>query len=305
MRRRSPLMLFGVVALSALTVGCGADEPGRQTEVRVAATTGFAAELARAVAGEDAKVAQIVPASASPHSYGASARDRAAIASADLVVAFGFSYEEGLPLEDAGAPLFEIAERVVDEAGEADSAASGTTGKQGPEEGDPHVWMDPVLMAEAAGELADELARIDPGGAPGYRDRAERHAAALRALHGELRRTLRVIPAERRKLVTSHDSLAYFAERYDLEVVASAFGLAPEAEASARAVAGVISTIRSEGVPVIFGQQGDDPRVVARIAREAGVKVVDDLVIENPRPGQDLAATLQFDAKLIADALGP
>lgn len=285
--RLRPLAAVTALGAATLALGCGSDDAGRSGKLRVAATTGFAAELARAVAGDSADVTQVIPASAAPHAYGASAQDRAAITTADLVVAFGRSYEEGLPLEDADGPLFEIAEHA------------------GHEEGDPHVWMDPVLMAQASAGLAEELAEADPDGASGYRERAKEHAAGLRALDGELREILSGVPADRRRLVTSHDSLAYFAERYGFEIVATAFGRAPEAEASAQTVADVIATIRAEGIPVVFGQQGDDPRVVARIASEAGVEVVDDLVVENPKPGQGLAATLRRDAELIAGALGP
>lgn len=294
MRRLTLLTTVCLTILSTLVAGCGSDRAGAAGGLNVVATTGFAAELARAVAGDRAEVAQVVPASASPHSYAASAQDRAAIAGADLIVAFGLSYEEGLPLEDARAPRFEIAAH-VGHAGD----------EHGHDGGDPHVWMDPLLMARAAADLAGELARIDPDGAAGYRRRAERYGTEMRALDRQIKDILSVIPPRRRRLVTSHDSLAYFAERYRFEIVATAFGRAPEAEASARTVADVIAIIRAQGIPVVFGQQGDDPRVVDRIAAEADVEVVDDLVVENPRPGQDLAETLRFDAELIAGALGP
>jgi ABC-type Zn uptake system ZnuABC Zn-binding protein ZnuA len=114
------------------------------------------------------------------------------------------------------------------------------------------------------------------------------------------------VPARRRKLVTSHDSLAYFAERYGFTVVATPFGLAPEAQVSAEGLADVIAKVRAQDVPVVFGQQGDEPRVIRRVAEEAGVVVDDSLLIENPGPrGASYADALRYDAQRIADALAP
>jgi zinc/manganese transport system substrate-binding protein len=160
-------------------------------------------------------------------------------------------------------------------------------------------------MAAAAPAIADALTRADGANADAYRARAEQLARDLRALDADLRRTLASIPAERRKLVTSHESMGYFAERYELDFVGAPFGLSPEAEASARDVAEVIDQVRRQRVPAVFSQGGDDPEVMRRIANEAGVSVVDDLLVENPGPqGETYAAAMRHNARLVATALG-
>jgi zinc/manganese transport system substrate-binding protein len=301
------LLLAPLLAAALLGAGCGSGATDGGDRLTVVATTTFAAELAAAVAGEDAEVVTLVPSSANPHSYAASAKDRAALDRADLVVAFGHNYEEGLPLDRLRGALFEIAEHVGDEhAEEAHEGEEEGADAHGHEGRDPHVWMDPLLMAGAATELGDTFAEEDPARAAAYRRRAEEHRADLTALHEELRETLASVPAGSRKLVTSHDSLAYFAERYGFTIVATPFGLAPEAQASAQGVADVVAAVRREGVPVVFGQRGDDPRLMRRIAEEAGVTVIDDLLIENPAPGDGgYADALRFDARRIAGALAP
>jgi zinc/manganese transport system substrate-binding protein len=331
--------MLGLLALASVS-GCGGEEEPAAGGERpdVVATSGFAADIAAAVAGDDAEVLQLVPDAASPHSYSPSARDRARLAEADLVVAIGGGYEEALGLEQARVPVFAIADHVgelrrfgEDEVAKREHAQEGEEhaqegeehaqegeehaqegeehAQEGEEHGagapDPHVWMDPTRVAAAAPALADALARVDPGGDAGYDARASAFARRLERLDRELRETLAVIPAARRKLVTSHESLGWFADRYDLEFVGAPFGVQPEAEASAGRVAEVIETVRRERVPVVFAQEGDDPKVMRQIAQEAGVRVVDDLLVENPGPqASGYEEALRFDARRIADALG-
>lgn len=343
--------LLAVVALASalLLVACSSDDDtgSAANGPTVVATSGFAADLVRGVAGTDAEVIQLVPDSATAHTYSASAKDRATLDRADVVVAFGRGYEEGLPLDETSAPQFAIAENVgdlrqftegdlpegehghededehaaeggdehADEPEEEHSGEAEKTAREGAPEGrhadgehgagDPHVWMDPTRMAAAAPRLADMLAKADPGNADAYRQRAREHADRLRALDSELGEILASVPPERRKLVTSHDSMGYFADRYDFEFVGAPFGLAPEAEASAQAVAEVIEVVRAENVPAVFAQEGDDPKVMRQIAKETGVTVVDDLLVENPGPqAETYVEAMRHNARRIAEALG-
>jgi len=275
------MILICVLLLAVPAAGCGReDEQG----VQVLATTPIAAEVVRAVAGPDAQVATLLTGTASPHDYGASAKDRARLEEADLVVAWGAGLERGLPLDDLDQDPLELA------AGERD----------------PHVWMDPTRVAAALPELADALADADAEHAAAYRRRATAYRDKLERLDRELRRMLAVVPAERRKLVTSHDSLGHFARRYGFEFVGAPFGLAPEAEPSAERVADLIDRVESQGVPAVFAEDTDDPELMRRIADAAGVEVVDDLLVEGFGDEVDgYEAMMRHDARRIAEALAP
>ncbi len=89
------------------------------------------------------------------------------------------------------------------------------------------------------------------------------------------------VPAADRELVTSHDVLGYFADRYGYTVIGTAFGPSPEAELGASTFGELVDTVRSSGVPAVFAGEGDDPAVLDRIADETGVTVVDDLQLES------------------------
>jgi ABC-type Zn uptake system ZnuABC Zn-binding protein ZnuA len=214
----------------------------------------------------------VIPDAISPHDFQLSAEDRATIEDSLLLVYNGADLEAGIPVDEIDVAKF----AVVDHAGallpfeEAGEHAAEEHAADEEEHGslDPHVWMDPSRVAAALPALADALAEADPDHADGYRSRAETYAAELRALDAEIEQAVAQIPPRNRKLVTSHDAMGYFADRYGLEVLATPFPASgPEAEPSAQTIKEVEDAIRSSGVPTIFAQETDDPEVLERRSR--------------------------------------
>lgn len=139
---------------------------------------------------------------------------------------------------------------------------------------DPHFWFDPIRVKVAVNEVAERLSEEDPAGAAVYRDNAAAYNAELDALHAWIEEQVAQIPAERRALVTSHDSFSYFAERYGFKVVGTVIpGLTTEREPSAQEVAGLVDTIRELGVRAIFAETTVQDAIVQSVARETGASV--------------------------------
>jgi ABC-type Zn uptake system ZnuABC Zn-binding protein ZnuA len=278
------IVLCPIVA-GAAVVGCGSDGAEGPD---VVATTGVVRSIAERIAGDDVAVAQLVPDGADPHDFALSAEDRLELEQADLVVANGAGLEAGIPLGEAEADVVELA----DHAGEL-------------RPGDPHVWMDPTRVADAAPAIADALADADPENRSAYLRRAEIDAEELRRLDRFVAGEIESIPPADRQLVTSHDALGYFADRYGLEVVASPFGpLGAEAEPSAGALQEAIDAVEETGAPAVFAQAEDDPSVMEQIAGETGVTVVDGLLVESPGDAGSYERMIELDAEMIATALG-
>jgi ABC-type Zn uptake system ZnuABC Zn-binding protein ZnuA len=314
-----------VAVASPLALGaCGDDDEATAGGgPNVVATTGIVAELAEAVAGPDVEVEQVIPDGSSPHDFELSAQDRQLLEEADLLVASGADLEAGIPLDEVDAPQWALADHVgellpFEESGahehaeedehaaeEEDHAAEEHAGEE--EEsgsGDPHVWMDPTRVATSVASLGDALAEADPVAADGYRERARAYARELEGLDADVERTLDSIPDSNRELVTSHDSLGYFADRYGFEVVATAFPASgPEAEASAALIDEVEDAVREHGVPAVFAQEEDDPETLRLIADETGVEIEEGLSIESPGSAGSYPEMLRRDAELIAAAL--
>lgn len=288
------IIFISVLAItSALVVACGDDDDGGGDGPRVVATTGIVADIVESVAGPDVEVEQLIPDGASPHDFQLSAEDRQVLAEADLVAANGADLEPGIPLDEADAPVWELTAN----AGELLPFEEGG--------GDPHVWMDPTRVADALPSLAEALADVDADNAETYRGNAGEYAGELSGFDRELERLLAEVPDANRELVTSHDALAYFADHFGFEVVATAFPASgAEAEPSAGALDEVADAIAERDVPAVFAGEEDDPEVLRQIADEAGVEVIDDLLIESPGSAGTYEAMLQHDAERISGALG-
>ena len=137
---------------------------------------------------------------------------------------------------------------------------------------DPHFWMDIDFVIEAVEAIRAQLARLDPAGADGYRERAEAYAAELRALDAEVAATLADLPEERRYLVTFHDAYGYFAERYGLTILGFIVE-GPEEEPAAGAIAELVERVETLGVPFIFTEPQFSARAIEQVARDSGAAV--------------------------------
>jgi zinc/manganese transport system substrate-binding protein len=316
---RTIFISAAVVLSFALALGaCGDDDDAGGDGPNVVATTGIVAGLAEAIAGPRVDVEQVIPDASSPHDYQLSAQDRQVVEEADLLVVSGASLETGIPLDEVNAPQWVLADHVgellpFEEAGSHERASDDAAGEEEHtaeeehEHGavDPHVWMDPARVAAALPSLADALSEADPSDASGYDERAQAYAKELDKLDAELERTLTSVPASDRELVTSHDSLGYFADRYGFEVVATAFPASgPEAEASAGLIGEVEDAVREHDVPAVFAQLEDDPETLRLIADETGVEIEEGLIIESPGAAGSYEEMLRLDADLVAVALG-
>jgi ABC-type Zn uptake system ZnuABC Zn-binding protein ZnuA len=247
------------IACAGVLVGCGSGggDAGRPT---VVATTTQAADLARSVAGDRAEVRGMLAPNSDPHDYEVRPGDVKALAGADLVVRSGGDLDEWLDgaIDSAGtdAPVLDLLERV------------------GAEGEDPHWWQDPRRAETAVGEIGDALAEADPAGASAYHANARRAVQRLRALDAAVRRCIGRIPPDERTLVTTHDALGYYAERYGLRVVGTVIpSLSTQAQASAGDLAELVDTIRREHVRAIFAESSVNASVEDALAQETGARV--------------------------------
>ena len=140
---------------------------------------------------------------------------------------------------------------------------------------DPHFWFDPIRVKIAVNEIAARLAAIDPENADAYRENASEYGKKLDELHAWTLEQVSAVAPERRLLVTSHDSLSYFAELYGFEIVGLVIpSLATDVEPSAEHIAGLVEVIREHNVPALFGETTVSDRLAQAVARETGASLV-------------------------------
>jgi zinc/manganese transport system substrate-binding protein len=302
-----------VTSTSAAPVGATsaatADEPADPERPVVAVTTNILADVTAAVAGDLVEVVDLMPRGADPHSFALSLADAEQLLAADLVIANGLGLEAGLlgviqRAVDGQTPVLEIGPLV-------DPLPYGNDIDEGSGL-DPHVWTDPRRMVAAVEIIADELAGlIDDSSADTLAASADDYLERLADLDGRIEAAVAALPEERRRLVTNHHVLGYFADRYGFEVLGAVVPSGTTlASPSARDLADLTTVIEAAGVSAIFAETSQPGRLVEALASEAGIDVaVVELYSESLGPSDGPAGTyldmMRFNADAIVGSLAP
>jgi len=290
-----------VAVVSACSSANDSAGPDGGRPIIVATTSVWADIISDATCGDLVTVQGLVPRGLSLHEFEPSLRDRATLEDADLIVANGLGIEHGFDRTlDASVSAHTTILRIGEAAeGLLPSDGGGT---------DPHVWLDPIRVASTLPALQDSLLALGvPSGPLGLC--VDSFAAELDALDSEVASILAVVPDGRRKLITNHDALAYFADRYRFEVVGSILpSNVPLAQAQAADMAALIETAIAEGIDTVFTEPTIASGDAATVARSAGANLV-SLQVESLGPSSDDGSATYFDmlrgnAHRIADALG-
>ncbi|MET7421437.1 metal ABC transporter substrate-binding protein [Dactylosporangium sp. NPDC005555] len=284
-------VLAGLTAGSLLlTTACGGDgqTPQRQADGRLKVVAAFypLQYLSERLGAEQSSVTNLTQAGAEPHDLELKPSQLARITDAALVV-----YLSGFQ------PSVDEAVRL-----QAKDKAFDVAGVQALEHGnDPHVWLDPVRFAAIAGKLAERLATVDPVNADAIRLRAGQLQDELKRLDEEYAAGLQT--CARREFVTSHAAFGYLAERYKLTQVPIS-GLDPEEEPSPQRVSEVAALAKEKGVTTIFFEALVSPKLSETVAKEIGVKTAVLDPIEGVEEGSDYVSVMVRNLAALREALG-
>lgn len=294
------------------------------------ATTSVIGEFVRAVGGNRVTVQEMVPAGGDAHTFAPSPQSVRTLAGSQALFANGAGLESWLHQATASAPEVPVVHladtlplRVAGEAsrapseetGAAQASAAGTQAHTaddhtGHDHGDfdPHAWWDADLTAGYLDGIAAELSRLDPAGAETYRRNAQAYAAQVREVDEYGKAQFAAIPAGQRRVVTSHDSLNYFAGRYGLETVGAVIpGLSTEREPSAQELAVLAALMRERGVRVVLTENVVNDRLAQALAKETGAVVAPpvytDALGPAGSPGATYLGALRHNIDTVAAAL--
>ncbi|MBI5933946.1 MAG: zinc ABC transporter substrate-binding protein [Chloroflexi bacterium] len=293
------LLLLLMTIPPLLLTSCGPRLREAGGGLRVLATTTFLADMTRNVVGDRAQVESILPVGADPHAYQVTPTDVAKVSESDVLIQNGLEYEHFLEtiLENADG------ERIVI------TATDGLTPREADEHGagDPHMWLDPTLVIAYVENIRAGMIQADPAGEATYRANADAYIAQLKDLDAWIRAQVESIPAERRLLVTNHESLGYFAERYGFAIVETILtSFSSDASASAKEIAAAVDAIKTSGAPAIFLGDVESATLANQIASETGAKVIADLHLESLTDGAPAATYIEmmkYNVSLIVEAL--
>ncbi len=249
-----------------------------QDKLPIVVTFSILTDLVRNVGGDKIAITTLVGASSDSHTFEPSPADSVALINAHLIFENGFEFESWL--DDLYTSSGSQARRVAVSAGieprrlKEEAEHTETSGHEHAEF-DPHTWHDVKNAMRMVEVVRDVLVEADTDNAETYRTNADAYLSELQALDAWVVEQVTKLPVERRKLITTHDTFGYFADRYGFEVIGSALAsISTESgEPAAADVVALVEAIKASGVPAIFAETISNPETTQRIADEAGVKL--------------------------------
>ena len=253
--RPLPLILVAVILGS----------PSGRADLTVASLSTITTDLAKNIGGSRVKIEAIIKPGIDPHEFEPTPSDVKRVAKADLVLFTGKGMEGFLTkLEEAAG----VTGKFVN-VGEV--VPSLTMADEGRRVEDPHWWHSVENMKRATRLVTDRFEQSDPANRGYYEAREKEYLASLNELQRWNRVKVAELPSSRRKLVTSHDALQYFARDYGFTIL-PVKGISTGEEASSQHVKEIIGVIRSQGVKAVFFESIENSRAVNQIATETGAR---------------------------------
>jgi ABC-type Zn uptake system ZnuABC Zn-binding protein ZnuA len=302
MRTLVSLLVVGCIAAALTSCGgdAGSTAGGGEAALTVVATTTQVADLVANVGGPRVEVHGILPAGGDPHAFEPRPSDAASLTDAPVVFKSGGDLDGWLDelLDNAGADADVVS--LIDHVHTIQGDAGG--------EIDPHWWQDPRNAILAVAAVRDALTEVDPEGRDAYRRNAAAYTQRLRRLDSEIAACMAKVPAGRRKLVTTHDALGYFADRYDVEVVGALIpSLSTQAQPSVEEINALVGQIRHEGVKAIFPETAINHKLEQAVSREAGAEVGKPLWADSLGPegstGDTYLKAMAFNTEAMVDGM--
>ncbi len=270
--------------------------------IKVVATYSVLGDLVKNVTGNLVQLDVLVGADGDAHTFEPTPQDSIKLINANIIFENGLHFEpwlDGLYVSSGSK-----AKRVIT----TDGVQVITLGENDQEQ-DPHVWHDvdnAMIMVE---NISKSLQEADPEHAAIYKANAQKYLQELGELDHWVIDQLKDIPDENRKLVSSHDTLGYFAHRYGFEVIGAGIE-SPTTEASdpsAATIAALVNTIKESAVKVVFIENMHNPQLMHTIAKEAGVVIAPALYTDALGSSHSDGATymdmMRHNARIFAEAL--
>lgn len=272
-------MPLGAACGSGSSAAGGDEGSGK---LQVVATTTQVADFARNVGGDRVQVTQLLKPNVDPHDFEASPADIQAISEADIVVENGVELESWLDdtIDAAGfdGTTVDTSKGVTlrhEGDDEQENSGEDEEDDHGHGEADPHIWHDPRNAKTMSRNIQRAFARADADHDADYRANLKRYTGKIDELDAGIERQIATVPSRQRKLVTNHDALGYYLDRYDITFVGSVIpSLDSSAELSGRQLDTLVDDIESEHVQAVFSESSLSPKTARTIGQRAGVTVV-------------------------------
>ena len=276
--------------------------------------------LAEQIGGEHVTVTSLTPAGAEPHDLELSPKTVDALSSADAVIylaGFQSAVDEAIEQQSPKtvidvSPAVQLVEAGVDANHPSEEEDESTDEAQSSEadghedhhhdmSADPHFWLDPVRMANAATLVGDKLAEANPANAEMYKTNAKALKDELTSLGNDL--VSKTSTCQIKTFVTAHTAFGYLADRTGLTQVGIS-GLDPDSSPSPARLAEISQIAKDQGVTTIFTEALIDPKIAQTLADDLGISTaVLDPIESQTDPSKDYSGVMNDNIDALTKAL--
>jgi len=318
MPRRSRRFFITTLIIGMFAFGAGllAAPALADDKPAVVVTFSILGDLVKQVAGDKVRFVVLVGPDSDTHTYEPTPGDANAIANAKLIFENGLEFENWLDklyaASGSKATRVVVTEGVKSHKMSDDVDPSNKDLDKNPDEKaetDPHAWHDVKNVIIMVRHIQEGLTQLDPADADTFKANAVAYTKQLEALDADLVDMVNKLPVARRKLVTTHDALGYFARRYGFVVLGSGLNSisTESADPSAKEMTELINRIRNSGVPTIFLENIQNSKLMEQISTEAHVKISPPLFTDAlGKPGTDgdtYLKLMRYNVKTIVEGL--
>ncbi len=295
-----------LIGLTAVAPAAGA-ETGKK--IKVLTTVAPITNIVRNVAGSNVELHGLIPEGSDSHTFEPVPSDVRYIAQADLIIVNGLHLETPtMHLTEANKKKTAVVVQLADQTISRKEWVFDFSFPEDKGDPNPHLWLNVAHAMKYAQLVREALVTVDPANKAAYEANAAAYLAKLKRLDEAIMATMRTMPEKNRKLVTYHDSWAYFCPRYGCKVI-GAVQPSDFAQPTPKDMVALIKQLKAEAVPAIFGSEVFPSKVLDQIGREAKVKFIDtlrddDLPGELDAPEHTYVGMMKENVETMARVLG-
>ena len=286
------IRLWAVLVVALVIGACGDDSENtsenadqENTRLKVVTTVSPITSIVENIGGPRISLEGVVPEGVNSHTFEPTPSMAKIMAGADLIIINGLFLEEPtLALAESNKKDDAVILALGDRSVTPDEWQFDFTFPESAGHPNPHLWPDPNLGLRYAELVQDRLAALDPDNAAYYAGNLELFRGKVEKMDQAIRAAVATVPEGNRKLLTYHDSWAYFAKQYGMEVI-GAVQPSNFSQPSVREVAELIDQVKELGLPAVFGSEVFSSDVLEAIASEADAQFIDDLA-DDDLPGK-------------------
>lgn len=251
-------------------------------KLKVVASFSILGDIVKNIGGDKISLTTIVGNELDAHTFNPSPNDAKILKNADIVFINGIGFEGWIEklikasgyrgdvvVASKGVTIIKAKESDEHEGEHSENTHHEEHDGHLEHANDPHAWQSLVNAEIYVRNISNELIKLDPVNEKTYRENARKYLAEIKKLDSDIKKQISLIPVEKRKVITNHDSFGYFEKEYGIEFL-SLVGLSTESQPSAKAIQEIIRQVRENKVRALFIENISNPSIIKQIAKDSG-----------------------------------